>query len=396
MFGFREVSNELLARSALPERVASRLVRVFAFLMYAPALLLGCAKSETSSQESQPKVASQPGTSVTLRVLVVNEPAVAQAINRLRGEWAERATGEMRAISITWDELTTAKSLDADVVVFPSRYLGELCVRGWLRPLRTNVLQSEDFNSEDFFPLVRRELMKWGGQVMAAPLGVQPAGLDQGASDNLVLTLLSRAAPAVVTADRFGALFDAETMTPRIAEKPFVSALQQMVLPAASEDRSETNRARNVPVLGYNDRLAAVTSTTRNAASAFKLLEWLAQSDTSTQLASAAGGMMPARRSLASSPSWYDSNVDVRERSDLAKALEATLSGERCLLIPRIPGVDEYISALDEAVREAASGSVAPQTALDSVAKRWEVITESRGRESQREAYRKHLGVSEP
>jgi hypothetical protein len=107
-----------------------------------------------------------------LRVLVVNEPGVAEAINRLRGEWAERSGGELISTSQTWAEVAGVKSLDADAIVFPSRYLGELCIRGWLRPVRSNVLESDEFNSADVFPIVRRELIKWGGQVMALPLGL--------------------------------------------------------------------------------------------------------------------------------------------------------------------------------------------------------------------------------
>jgi hypothetical protein len=65
-------------------------------------------------------------------------------------------------------------------------------------------------------------------------------------------------------------------------------------------------------------------------------------------------------------------------------------------LVPRIPGVDEYLAALDEAVDETVRLGAAPQDALAKAAQRWEEITDARGRDSQRPAYWKHLGISEP
>src|ERR1700675_534418 len=77
--------------------------------------------------------AAEPTPNVALRVLVVNDLALAEAIGRLRGEWAERFGGTLTAETKAWADLADAKSLDADVVVFPTRYLGELYTRGWLR-----------------------------------------------------------------------------------------------------------------------------------------------------------------------------------------------------------------------------------------------------------------------
>ncbi len=46
------------------------------------------------------------------------------------------------------------------------------------------------------------------------------------------------------------------------------------------------------------------------------------------------------------------------EHKDLDKAMKVALGGEQCLLVPRIPGVDDYMSALDEAVKSAAFDKV--------------------------------------
>jgi ABC-type glycerol-3-phosphate transport system substrate-binding protein len=379
------------------------------FVVAAVGLFVGCSESVNSSAEATPKTASEPGPSLTLRVLVVNEPELAESINRLRGEWEERGAGKLTATSATWADVAAAKSLDADIIVFPSRYLGEMCVRGWLRPVRANVLESDDFNVDDLFPLVRQQLMKWGGQTMAVPLGTKLATTHKVGEGHEGLSLLQRVAPKVVTRARLGELFDLETMKPRITEPAFVEGLGELVAERKSSNderrdvvesspgRTKTDAESQVavPVIGFDDRLAAVTASSRNAASAFKLLEWLASSETSSKLALAGGGTMPVRRSMSSSARWYDENLSSEERVRIGKALEEALTGDECLTIPRIPGIDEYMSALGDEVKSALMGDSTPQQALEKTARRWEVTTEARGRESQREAYLKHLGLTD-
>jgi hypothetical protein len=331
-----------------------------------------------------------------LRVLVVNEPGLAEGIVRLRGEWAERSGGELRTSAATWQDVVAQKAIDADLIVFPSRYLGELCVRNWLRPVRPSVLESEELGASDFFPIVRHELILWGGEVMALPLGVKPVGIGEATDSQPSLSLLARAAPAAMSKDRLGVLFDSQTMQPRITEAAFVEALTQLTALKKAGASGAPSSEVLVPVVGYSDRLIAVTASSRNAASAFKLLEWLAESEMSTQFARAGEGTLPVRRSLASSPSWYGSSLSAAERAEFGKTLEAALSQPTCLLVPRIPGVDEYLAALDQAVKDAVFDGAAPGVALAEAAQRWEEITDARGREAQRRAYLKHLGISEP
>ncbi len=354
-------------------------------------LLTGCPR-----EGPRPTPRAQPRPSVALHLLVVNEPELAEAINRLRGEWAERSGGELTKSAKPWQEVIAQESVDADLIVFPSRYLGELCVRDWIRPIRPNVLESDDLRAADYFPLVRHELISWGGRVMALPLGIGPAVVGERIDRHPALSLLAQAAPAAMTKERIGALFDSETMQPRITERAFVDALTRLAQSTNDSTSVGPAPALSIPVLGYSDRLLAVTTSSRNAASAFQLLEWLAQADTSTQLARAGRGTMPVRRSLASSPQWYDPSLTSSERADLGKALEAALSGEQCLLIPRIPSVDNYMATLDDAVKSAVFDKVPPQVALETAAQRWEQITDAHGRDAQRQAYLKHLGIDDP
>jgi ABC-type glycerol-3-phosphate transport system substrate-binding protein len=375
-------------------------------LIGAALLLAGCPG------EVVPTPAAKPRTSLTLRVLVVNDAKLAEAINRLRGEWEAQGPGELKVTSTAWADIATGESIEADVVVFPSRYLGDLCSRKLLRPVRANVLESQALDVDDFFPVVKRDLMKWGGQVMALPLGVELISRNTRNKNDNALSLLKCAAPRIVSAERIGVLFDSETMKPRIADAEFVAALQELTEAngkpdaAMNKGRRESSPAvdlrpgqkhrENVPVVGYGDRLAAVTASSRNAASAFKLLEWLARADTSTQLARAGAGVLPPRESLVNSPKWYPDGMAPEERERIAEALSEAMTNDVSLVVPRIPAIDEYLAFLDRGVASATKGSVTPQQVLDDVAKQWEEITNAHGREAQRQAYLKHLGINGP
>jgi hypothetical protein len=110
-------------------------------------------------------------------------------------------------------------------------------------------------------------------------------------------------------------------------------------------------------------------------------------------LARGAAGQLPARRTLSSGAAWHDSSLSANERAEHGKLLSAALCGEKSLLVPRIPAIDDYIAALDEAVKSVTDKNVLPAEALHSAAQKWEKITDAHGREIQREAYQKHLGI---
>jgi maltose-binding protein MalE len=360
-------------------------------------LSVGCTRDVADSNKPTKSKGSperNSAASLTLDVLVVNEPEVEEAIGRLRGEWEERSGGQLATISKSWSEVSNAEKLKADVIVFPSRYLGELSIRGMLRPVRSNVLQSKEFNEADLLPVVRSRLMKWGDNVMALPMGVELPS----ASSSQAVRLLAHVAPRIVSDVNEGLLFDTRTMKPRITDAPFVEAVQaaKSVRRGTLESSKVTDASRVVPVLGYGDRMIAVTSESQNAASAFKLIEWLASPETSTQIAKGSDPMTPVRRSLLNSPAWYDTSLDPEQKAALVERAKKELGESECLLVPRIPGVDDYLAALDGVVDEAVAGDVEAEVALKKAAERWEAITDARGRDAQRKAYLMNLGIDEP
>ena len=144
-----------------------------------------------------------------------------------RGEGGGGGGGELTAASKPWSEVAAAKEIDGDILIFPTRYMGELCVRGWLRPVRKSVLESDKtLDMADIFPLVRRQLITWGGQAMALPLGINLPGVNPTRSAVDYVNFLVRAAPNVVSPEWTSPLFDPETMNPRITDAAFVVALK--------------------------------------------------------------------------------------------------------------------------------------------------------------------------
>jgi multiple sugar transport system substrate-binding protein len=407
-----------------------------------------------------------------LRVLVVNEPELAESISRLRGEWADHSGGSLSAESKLWAEVVDAKTLDADIIVFPARYMGDLCLHNRLRPLRDSVLRGKLDDAENAFPLVRETIGVYGGRPMALPIAVQiplfgyqeawlaelgnspPSSWQnyrellsrikqapsmfparESTSNWSALMLLARAAAFACHPQQDSVLFDLQTMEPHIADAPFVRALEQWrdetnILSQAGESSVRSDDAtiepsdrfvwaelpgaeqafnrstgewdvlqsgpRRVPLLA-DGWLIAVTSASRNAASAFELAAWLASGDISSQLTPAFRTMLPCRRvQFSALRRGLQQRATLASDAAIAKPMEAALNRSDALIVPRIPGVDEYLTALSGAVEEALQGKSAPADALQAAADQWNKITNRFGREMQRTAYLNHLGIAEP
>ncbi len=403
-----------------------------------------------------------PRPSVALRVLVVNDAPLAEAIQRLRGEWTELSGGILSATSVSWEEFPkneSSESLPADVLVFPARYLGEFCERGMLRPVRVTVLSGDGYQADDVFPVVSQWLVQYGNKVMALPLGVQvalvgyreswlanrdppstwPEYLDlvrqQGVAPEwwpteeagdrrYAVEFLARAASYAADPGEESALFDLETFEPKLATLAFVRTLDEwiqetnLVREAAKQQSADGGNARVVwtvppgseqvlnrssgPAGSREDsavglhrspfiadgRLVGVATGSRNAASAFKLLAWMGGPEIRDQLGKASGKSLPVRRSqLPGIVEWFKGFVDRVDEASLTEATEAALSQDHCLMIPRIPGVDEYLDELGAAVENALIGKATASEAMSQANAKWEAITNRRGRDAQRRAY---------
>jgi ABC-type glycerol-3-phosphate transport system substrate-binding protein len=141
----------------------------------------------------------------------------------------------------------------------------------------------------------------------------------------------------------------------------------------------------------------AVTTESRNTATAFDLAVWLASADVIQQIGPIGSGSLPVRNSqLNTSARWIDPAVGRTESSQLADVVRVALSHREALVVPRIPGSDEYLSALSAAVENSLGGAATAADALGEAARQWDQITEGRGRDAQQRAYLDDLGIAEP
>lgn len=414
------------------------------------AISWGCER-KAPFQAGEPSIAATPRAAVRLTLLVVDDPALAAGAKLHRGEWAERSGGELVVEEMTVDELLDAEQLTADVIVYPSRQVGTLVTRDWLRPVRETLLRDDAFAFDDLLPLVRNQVMRYGGQVYGVSLGEPPLMLAWQAEDSPVpdtwkefdratplqanegqvaVELIVRAASCVDPRYRAELLFDPQTLAPRLTAPPMVRALKEIVarsghandpvtkaritwptfndlnnnkpwqfaaLPRASSVfdslRQQWQPQENdepLAVLGFAGRSASVTTSSRNATSAFKLLAWLASGETATQLGSRSHATVWFRHSQASRADRWLSDRGGEQTAALVTRL---LSSDNYFLLPRLPGIDRYLAVLNEAVGQAIRGVLPPEKALESAGDQWNKLTESLGRSQQLLAYRRHLGL---
>lgn len=406
----------------------------FGLLLILTPMLPGCGKKAVEKP-----MAATPRAAVKLRVVVVDDPELAVGINLLRGEWAQRSSGELEVREWSIPELLEAEELSCDLIVYPTRYLGTLVERKSLRPVRKSVLEDEQFSFQEVLPLVRDRAMRYGGEIFGLSLGEPPLMFVRGGESPLrfprASTLIVRAATSSDLQASSALLFDPQTMEPRLAAPPFERALREMAAQAARGDlaagklswptaasgarktgstlsytailrtdevydrslKTWSSREEIGPAptfLGFAGRQASVTSSSRNAVSAFKLLKWLANGETAIQVSQRSNATIWFRASQASQSGKWLGGQNVSDATSLM--VTELLSGKNAYVLPRIPGIDEYLESLNHVVAEVLSGDRDEKGALHEAVERWEAITESYGKQPQQAAYRRHLGFDDP
>ena len=400
---------------------------------------------------------ASPRAAVQLTLLVVDDPQMALAASRLAGEWAERSGGELLIQEMTLDKLLSAQEIVADAIVYPSRHVGTLVSRQWLRPVRDSVLRREDFALGDLLPLVRNESMRYAGKIYGVSLGESPLlfawqtpnkeslvplvktweNLDQlsplaAVESELAAELIVRAVSSVDRQYRAELLFDAQTMTPRLTEPPIIRALQHMV----ARFSQSTNESLQVRITWPSAEGLASDSLWRFSAlprtgSVFDALRerWQPRATGSplTVLGFAGRTLSVTRGSRNASSAfkllawlttdevatqlssrshatvWFRGSqrrqakrwLGGRGGDELVGLVTQQLTSESFYLLPRIPGIDRYLDSLEKAIVQAVGGERSPVEALEAAADQWEALTETLGQEKQRRAYRWHLGLAE-
>lgn len=302
--------------------------------------LSGCPSREAGSP---PGSSAKPFEGIKLRLAVVEDPAMAQAIGRLRGEWTAQTGSEFDVVPLTQKELETATSMPVDVVIGPAYLFGVLAEQNLLAPLSKERLASPEWT--DLFDLLKLREVAWGSEsnknIQAVPFGSplfvcyyradllakmnrrppqnwreyqelaklfasQKPSQDKpwaGTIEPLApgwagLVLLARAAPYAKHRDDYSTLFKIDTMEPLLNTPAFVQALEELVAAAK---------------LGPTDPLAFDPSSARAAfwkGQCAMTLAWpsAAESATSQSEAQPAGG---SPKSDAAIPREVDAAIQV-------------------------------------------------------------------------------------
>ncbi len=252
-------------------------------------LLAGCPKADDDSK----KPVGRPLEGVTVRLAVVDDPALAAAVVRVKGEWNAQTGSELEVVETTEKDLLRAERLPADGVLCPSHLLGVLAERKQLAAVPRKILHDPEWAG--VFSLLKLREAVWGNQPMAVPFGSpvfccyyradlleklgrrppktwdeyqalakllaknspRPTAADGQANKNSPLplgegqgvrawcgtieplapgwagqVLLARAAAYAKHRDNFSTLFDIETMEPLVSGLPFQQALEELVAAA--------------------------------------------------------------------------------------------------------------------------------------------------------------------
>ncbi|MCG2684817.1 MAG: extracellular solute-binding protein [Planctomycetales bacterium] len=268
--------RQLAAEAASPRDSSLRLTPL-APLFCLLLILAGCPRPESEPRSGSVRL---PLEGVTLRLAVVDDPALAAAVVQARGEWNAQTGAELEVTEISEKELERAETLPADAVLCPSFAIGVLAERNLIEPVPENITRGDPWDG--IFDLPKLREAAWGKQIVAVPFGSpvfccyyradllkklgrhpprtwseyrelaellaknSPLPLGEGpgvrahwsaAIEPLApgwagLTLLARAAPYAKHRDNFSTLFNIETMAPLIAGPPMVHALEELAAAA--------------------------------------------------------------------------------------------------------------------------------------------------------------------
>ncbi|MEE3368518.1 MAG: extracellular solute-binding protein [Planctomycetota bacterium] len=266
--------------------------------------------------------------------------------------------------------------------------------------------------------------------------------------------LLARAVGYAKHPEQVATLFETASMKPRIDSEPFVRALNELAQcqegvpeawrslgpsevrelfhkghcalaltwPSANGETSDKTRGafRIAPIpgsldvfdsisrawsvrksgrevailLGVSGRLGSVTWETGSPRAAARLLALMTGPEIATEVSARDRDTTVFRESqLSRVEQWVERAAPRRAAQDYSDVIHAAQTIRDVVFSPRIPGRTSYLTALAEAVRRRLVDGTDAAVSLAEAARQWEEITDSLGRDQQRLAYRRSLGM---
>jgi ABC-type glycerol-3-phosphate transport system substrate-binding protein len=160
------------------------------------------------------------------------------------------------------------------------------------------------------------------------------------------------------------------------------------------EKREDEDDRPHVPLLAIAGRMAAVTSSTAEAARSQNFVLWLAGREVSQQVAPHSAATTLFRGSQLAAAGRWTGGLSPDASRQYADTLAQTLRLPRAFPGVRLPGRASYLAALDRAVADAIGGKRSSE-ALGEAAARWREITTELGVKTQQQANAQSLGQAD-
>ena len=147
-------------------------------------------------------------------------------------------------------------------------------------------------------------------------------------------------------------------------------------------------------LLGISGRLGSVTWEAGSPQTAARLLALMTGPEIATEVSARDQDTTLFRESqLSRVEQWVERAAPRRAAQDYGEVVRAAQTSRDVVFSPRIPGRTMYLTALAEAVRRCLVEDTDAAESLAEAARQWERITDSLGRDQQRLAYRRSLGM---
>jgi multiple sugar transport system substrate-binding protein len=153
------------------------------------------------------------------------------------------------------------------------------------------------------------------------------------------------------------------------------------------------NFAPNMAYIGWGVYVMnSVDSDPVKQKAAWSIAAHLGGKDISLWMAAYPSGFQPYRQSHFNIPEWVEAGYDEAFITNYLNSQSNSYNHPNAAIEPRIPGIFQYYSIAEEELAKAFAGQMDAQTAADSIASKWEGITDSIGRDSQIQLYQAALG----
>jgi multiple sugar transport system substrate-binding protein len=225
------------------------------------------------------------------------------------------------------------------------------------------------------------------------PTGLTPEGVQTAVLSGKAVMGLTWSSPAKAFSTEASAPALPAGAAIRFAELP--GALRSYNVAVNAWESRTADESPHVTLLDSSGMIGSVLTATEHPDAAFRVLAWLSGPNWSPRvLATSARTTLFRHSHLIDSKQWVNSLLDPAAAGSYGEVVQSSLSRESYLFVPRIPGAEMYLSALDAAVLRAVIENVSAQDALNEAAVAWVRITQRLGLKDQRNAYQRELGLN--